>query len=120
MEFDVCPICNSIIVETEGSCRLTAKGITSLLETNKGRGDHPISCLINQKIHTDCRLNYCHKREIKKYLENKSKGYQPSSTTVHPQRSIDTSFAFKTDCLFFVVLPLLSSKKEKLLLTVLR
>ena len=98
MEADICPLCKNPISDIESSSKLTEKGISSLLAANRERQDPPIKFSINSRIHKDCRIKYCHKREIKNYLEKKTEE-KPMQNKILV-RSAVPSFSFKTDCFF--------------------
>ena len=114
MESDICPICVKPIIHENSSSRLTEKGISSLLEANKERQDQPINFVLNSRIHKDCRINYCHKREIKKYLSKKENNISQSfEINKSSLRSSTQAFSFKTDC-FFCCQELCRSKDEEI------
>ena len=98
MEADICPLCSKHVSNIESSSRLTEKGILSLQAANEARQDPPIIFRINSRIHKDCRVQYCHKREIQKYIEKKKKE-EPTQNKVLLRSSVP-NFSFKTDCFF--------------------
>ena len=101
MEVDICPLCVKPVLDSEPSSRLTEKGVASLINANRERQDLPINFIVNSKIHKDCRVQYCHKRLIKKHIESKSNNNISSQENKNIiLRSSDSSFCFKTDCFF--------------------
>ena len=98
MPKEVCPLCNNFISSQEESSCLTEKGIESLKSANDARQDEPISFKVGQRIHKTCRIQYCHKREIRKYIEGKVDHYEKKTIEVKNLRSTNLSFSFASDC----------------------
>ena len=71
MSSDVCPLCDKEIEANQPSSVLTAKGVDSLIGANEARKDDPIEFSVGQRVHSDCRVKYCHQREIRKHIESK-------------------------------------------------
>ena len=76
MESQVCPICKETIGDNDQVSKLTVKGVASILEASLQRKDEPLSCTVNQNVHSNCRIKYTHNREIEKYIHVK-----PTSST---------------------------------------
>ena len=66
MSGDVCPLCDTAFQPDRATSVLTAKGVESLASANEARNDATIMFSVGQRVHTDCRVKYCHKREIRK------------------------------------------------------
>ena len=71
MESQVCPICEDTIGDNDQVSKLTVKGVASILEPSLQRKDEPLSCTVNQNVHSNCRIKCTHKREIEKYINVK-------------------------------------------------
>ena len=106
MEEDICAICVKPIIEPDTWSKLTEKGVNSLKSANLERQDQIIHFTLDSKIHKNCRIQYCHKREIKKYIENKKNNneIQKSEEKKSILRSSNPPFSFITDCIFVAIL----------------
>ena len=95
MDVCTCPICAEEIEDGQPNSVLTSKHVQSLNSANEARKDIPIGIIVGQRVHTDCRKRYCHKREIRKHVESK---LNPSDVRSPSLRSSERPFSFDTDC----------------------
>ena len=111
MEGGTCPICKTHITEDVSCSSLTERGIASLEAANEARKDEPIQFVIGQKVHNSCRSKYCHKREIRKCIEDRVEKSDSPETSEKKLRSNTSNFSFESECFFCGLSTLNSGEK---------
>lgn len=109
-----CPICSELINPSDDHATLTAKGCDSINRASESRGID-LRTVPGQKVHNRCRKTHCSQHSIDAFNRTKTKKGS-SGETVHRLRSTETSFDYRTQCLFCGTKDLYEGKKKEFIL----
>ena len=97
MEQCQCPLCNEVIDPSEEHSTLTAKGCDSVNRAAESRGIE-LQTVPGQKVHTECRKVHCSQSSINAFKRRKTT--EDCHDKTHLLRSAESSFDYRTNCLF--------------------